>query len=79
MSGQLHIKYTKSSIGCNHRQKAVIVALGFHKLNSTVIQPDSPSTWGMIKKVHHLVTVEPITETVSEASAASAAAVVAQH
>jgi large subunit ribosomal protein L30 len=62
MTGRLRITYSKSAIGHNHRQKATIVALGFHKLNSTVEQPDTPSTWGMIRKVQHLVRVERIGE-----------------
>ncbi len=60
MAGQLRITYSKSAIGHNYRQKATIEALGFHKLYATVTQPDSPSTWGMIKKVQHLVTVEQV-------------------
>ncbi len=62
MAGQLRITYSKSAIGHNRGQKATIEALGFHRLYNTVLQPDNPSTWGMIKKVRHLVTVEQVTD-----------------
>jgi len=68
MANLLRITYSKSAIGHNRGQKATIAALGFHKLYGSVEQPDNPSTWGMIKKVRHLVSVEPIAdETSSEA------------
>ncbi len=66
MAGRLRITYSKSAIGHNHRQKATIAALGFHKLNGTVEQPDNSSTRGMIKMVRHLVRVEPISDDVTE-------------
>lgn len=58
----LRLKYTKSAIGYSQRQKETIRALGFHKLNSVVIQPDSPSIRGMVHHVRHLVTVEGVIE-----------------
>ena len=67
MAARLRITYSKSSIGHNKGQKATITALGFHKLYSTVEQPDNPSTWGMIRKVQHLVRVEKIEETTAGA------------
>jgi large subunit ribosomal protein L30 len=56
--GKLRISYTKSAIGYSITQKETIRSLGLKKLNSTVIQDDTPSVRGMIFKVQHLVTVE---------------------
>ncbi|MDZ4719499.1 MAG: 50S ribosomal protein L30 [Roseiflexaceae bacterium] len=59
---KLKIKYTKSAIGYSYMQKDTIRSLGLKKLNSTVIQEDTPSTRGMIFKVRHLVTVVEIAD-----------------
>jgi large subunit ribosomal protein L30 len=59
---KLKIKYTKSAIGYSYMQKDTIRSLGLKKLNSTVIQDDTPSTRGMIFKVQHLVTVVEIAD-----------------
>jgi large subunit ribosomal protein L30 len=56
--GKLRISYTKSAISYSYTQKETIRSLGLKKLNSTVIQDDTPSVRGMIFKVQHLVTVE---------------------
>jgi large subunit ribosomal protein L30 len=57
---KLRIKWIKSDIGYSADQKRTIKALGFHRLNETVEQKDSPSIRGMIAKVSHLVKVEVI-------------------
>jgi large subunit ribosomal protein L30 len=55
---KLRIKWVKSDIGYAKDQKRTLKALGFHRLNETVEQEDSPSIRGMIIKVSHLVKVE---------------------
>jgi large subunit ribosomal protein L30 len=55
---KLRIKWVKSDIGFARDQKRTLKALGFHRLNETVEQEDSPSVRGMITKVSHLVKVE---------------------
>ena len=55
---KLRIKWIKSDIGFAGKQKRTLKALGFHRLNETVEQEDSPSVRGMISKVGHLVNVE---------------------
>ena len=55
---KLRIKWIKSDIGFAKEQKRTLRALGFHRLNETVEQEDSPSVRGMIAKVSHLVKVE---------------------
>ncbi len=55
---KLRITWVKSAIGYNEDQKRTIKAIGFHRLNQSVIHPDSASIRGMINKVRHLVKVE---------------------
>lgn len=55
---KLRITYVRSAIGYSVRHKATIKALGFHHLNETVEQVDSPSLRGMLSKVAHLVEIE---------------------
>ncbi len=53
----IKIKQTKSRIGASIDQKRTLDALGLTKMARVVEQEDSPVTRGMIRKVHHLVTV----------------------
>lgn len=53
----IKIKQTKSRIGAPVDQKRTLQALGLHKISQTVEVEDNPSIRGMIRKVHHLVTV----------------------
>ena len=57
---KLSITYRKSAIGYNKKQKATVRALGFHKLNQTVVHKDTPVIRGMVEKISHLVTVEEV-------------------
>ncbi len=51
------IKQIKSKIGAPADQKRTLEALGLHKISQVVEKEDSPAIRGMIRKVHHLVTV----------------------
>ena len=53
----IKIKQIKSKIGAPIDQKRTLVALGLKKISQVVEVEDTPSTLGMIRKVHHLVTV----------------------
>lgn len=53
----LKVKYVRSAIGRNWRQKEVVRGLGLRKLNQVVELPDTPSVRGMIAKVPHLVAI----------------------
>lgn len=53
----IKIQQTKSRIGAPIDQKRTLDALGLTKLNHIVEKEDSPIIRGMIRKVHHLVTV----------------------
>jgi len=57
---KLKITLVKSPLACLKAQQATVVALGLHKLHSSVIQPDNACVRGMIFKVKHLVTVEEV-------------------
>ena len=53
----IKIKQVKSKIGFPVDQKRTLQALGLHKISQVVEREDSPEVRGMIRKVHHLVTV----------------------
>ena len=55
---KLRITWVKSGIGYSEDQKRTLKALGFHRLNQSVIHDDSRSIRGMINKLRHLVKVE---------------------
>ncbi len=55
---KIRVTWIKSGIGYKEDQKKTLAALGFHRLNQSVIHKDSMSVRGMINKVRHLVTVE---------------------
>ncbi len=55
---KLKITLVKSPIDKTKRQKDSLKALGFRKVNQTVVQEDIPQTKGMIRVVEHLVKVE---------------------
>ena len=53
----IKIKQIKSKLGSPIDQKRTLEALGLRKISQVVEHEDSPSLRGMIRKVHHLVTV----------------------
>ena len=55
---KLCITWVKSGIGYEEDQKRTLKALGFHRLNQSVVHDDSRAIRGMINKVRHLVKVE---------------------
>jgi large subunit ribosomal protein L30 len=55
---KLRITLIKSGIGYAEDQKRTLTALGFKRLNQSVILEDSFAVRGMIQKVRHLVKVE---------------------
>lgn len=59
---KLRIRYIKSSIGYNAKQKATIEALGLRRLHQVVEHMDTPVIRGMVNKVSHLVRVEEVAE-----------------
>lgn len=57
---ELRVTWVRSGIGHREDQKRTLKALGFHRLNQSVIFKDSASIRGMITKVRHLVKVEKV-------------------
>ncbi len=55
---RFRITWVKSGIGYADDQRRTLKALGFKRLNQSVIHDDLPSIRGMIIKVRHLVKVE---------------------
>ena len=53
----IKIKQIRSKIGYPIDQKRTLEALGLHKISQVVEREDTPSLRGMIRKVHHLVTI----------------------
>jgi len=59
---KLRITWVKSGIGYNESQRRTLAALGFRRLNQSVVRDDSMPLRGMINKVRHLVKVEEASE-----------------
>jgi len=57
---QLRITLERSTIGYPEDQKFTARTLGLRKLHHSVVVPDNPAMRGMINKIRHLVTVQPV-------------------
>ena len=55
---KLVLTQVKSAIKRPGRQKATLQALGFRKLNQTVVKEATPQIKGMVRAVQHLLKVE---------------------
>lgn len=55
---RVKVRWVRSAIGYDRKQRATLVGLGLRRLNQTVELEDSPAVRGMINKVIHLVVVE---------------------
>ena len=53
----IKVKQIKSKIGYPVDQKRTLEALGLCKISQVVEKEDSPAIRGMVRKVHHLVTI----------------------
>ena len=59
-SSKLKVTQSRSLIGQNKKNRAVIAGIGLGKIGRSVEVENTPSFRGMIKKVIHLVRVEEI-------------------
>jgi large subunit ribosomal protein L30 len=59
MALKLKITLVRSTINRPETQKRTVKGLGLNKLNHSVVLEDTESIRGMIRKVQHLVAVEP--------------------
>ncbi len=55
---RVKVRWVRSAIGFDRRQRATLRGLGLRRLQQTVELEDTPAVRGMIKKVSHLVAVE---------------------
>ena len=55
---RIKIRWVKSEIGYDRRQRATLRGLGLTRLQQSVEVKDTPAIRGMIRKVTHLVAVE---------------------
>ncbi len=53
----IKVKQIKSKIGYPVDQKRTLASLGLRKISQVVEVEDTPSSRGMIRKVHHLVEI----------------------
>jgi len=63
----LKVTQTGSTIGCKPKQRGTMRALGLRGIGQSNTLPDRPEIRGMIARVPHLVTVEPVTSGEGEA------------
>lgn len=56
-AGRIRVRWVKSTIGYNRKQRATLRGLGLRRLNQTVECEDTPCVRGMINAVTHLVVV----------------------
>jgi large subunit ribosomal protein L30 len=57
-SKQVSVRWVRSGIGFDCRQRATLRGLGLRRLRQVVTLQDTPSVRGMIRAVDHLVVVE---------------------
>ena len=57
---ELEITQVRSTIGARWKQRETLRTLGLRKIRQSVVREDNPQTRGLIKTVHHLVTVEEV-------------------
>jgi large subunit ribosomal protein L30 len=55
---RIRIRWVRSAIGYDRRQRATLRGLGLKRLQQAVELEDTPAIRGMIHKVRHLVIVE---------------------
>jgi large subunit ribosomal protein L30 len=58
----IKVTLTAGLVGKMDKHRKVVRALGLGKFSSSVVHSDSPTIRGMVRKVSHLVSVEPTTE-----------------
>ena len=57
---ELKITQVRSTIGARGKQRESLRTLGLRKIRQSVVREDNPQTRGLIRTVHHLVTVEEV-------------------
>ncbi len=60
MAIKLKVTQVRSTIGRPEKQRAILKGLGLTRRGKSKVLADTPEIRGMILKVQHLVTVEPV-------------------
>jgi len=60
MAGMIKVTQVRSGIGKPKKQKLTLKGLGLTRMHKTVVLKDTAPIRGMIRKVQHLVEVEPL-------------------
>jgi large subunit ribosomal protein L30 len=68
MAAQLKVTQVRSAIGAKPKQRGTLRALGLGRIGKSHVLPDRPEIRGMLDRVPHLVTVQPVTEGAEEGS-----------
>jgi large subunit ribosomal protein L30 len=68
MAAQLKVTQVRSAIGAKPKQRGTLRALGLGRIGKSHVLPDRPEIRGMIGRVPHLVTVQPVDEGAEEGS-----------
>jgi len=61
-TAMLKVTQVRSQIGTKPKTRGTLRALGLRRLGDTNVLPDRPEIRGMLHRVPHLVTVEPVEE-----------------
>ena len=56
--GRIRVRWVRSAITFDRRQRATLRGLGLRRLRHVVEVEDTPAVRGMVEKVKHLVEVE---------------------
>jgi large subunit ribosomal protein L30 len=59
MTAKIKITQTGSPIGRKPGQRDTLKALGLNKMNRSSVVDDTPSIRGMVRKIAHMLKVEP--------------------
>lgn len=60
MATKLKVTQVRSGIGRPQGQRLTLAGLGLKRLQQSKVLPDTVAVRGMIRKVQHLVSVEPV-------------------
>ncbi len=67
-TAMLKVTQVRSQIGTKPKTRGTLRALGLRRLGDTNVLPDRPEIRGMLHRVPHLVTVEPVEEETAPAA-----------
>jgi large subunit ribosomal protein L30 len=62
MAGKLKVTQIRSGIGRPSDQRLTLRGLGLTRMHKSVVLKDTEAIRGMIRKIQHLVVIEPATE-----------------